>query len=77
MSPFYRKVIHVGPTVLLVIAAVNFVGSLALVFGVPVRPNPLFGLSASLTSALLPLIAAFVLLRFDQWFAWTQTGVDQ
>ncbi|WP_137896983.1 hypothetical protein [Sphingomonas sp. 2SG] len=77
MSPFYRKVIHVGPAVLLVIAAVNFVGSLALVFGVPVRPNPLFGLSASLTSALLPLIAAFVLLRFDQWFASTQTGVDQ
>jgi len=70
-SGFYKAVINVTPALLLVIAAVNVVGSVVLTFSQAMPGGVLFKLSAALSSSLIPLIAAAVLLRFDQWFgAW-------
>ncbi|MBI0474656.1 hypothetical protein D9601_04690 [Sphingomonas sp. MA1305] len=64
-------VVRVSVPVLLAIAVINVLGSLIMVAtartGMP--GGLLFALSAALSSALVPFIAAAVLARFDGWFS--------
>ena len=65
----YAWVVRAGPAALLVIALVNFLGSVSFMLSAPRQQGLWFALSAALSSTLIPLIAASVLLRFDQWLA--------
>jgi len=76
-SGFYKMLINVTPALLLVIAIINVAGGLSLTFSQATPGGVLFKLSAALSSSLIPLVAAALLLRFDQWFAAWRMGESE